>query len=275
MVRAALREKQIFQADELVAAALAPPETIMLAHLPAYVEAICNGSVDSKLMRRIGFPWSYSLVRRSLATVGGTIAAAEEALVHRAAGNLAGGTHHAMADGGEGFCVFNDIAIAIMYLRKQRAIRRAAIIDLDVHQGNGNSAILGALQDVFIFSMHGEKNYPFRKIPSTLDIDLADGVGDEEYLAALRAALPQVLAFQPQIIFYQAGVDALQQDTLGRLSLSLAGLAARDRLVFSQCQQAGIPICTVLGGGYAKPIDLTVAAHVQTYTILKEVFKPQ
>jgi len=173
---------------------------------------------------------------------------------------------------GKGIASSNDLAAVALYLIKHCAIRRAAIVDLDVHQGNGNSAILGGRSNIFIFSMHGAKNYPFRKVPSTLDIDLPDGTGDDEYLSRLQNALPRVLAFQPDLVFYQAGVDPLKEDTLGRLSLTHAGLAARDRIVLSACKRSGIPVSLALGGGYAKPIGITVAAHVGTYKIVKEVF---
>jgi acetoin utilization deacetylase AcuC-like enzyme len=272
LVRLGLLREGILSGDELFEPHLATRENILLAHTPEYFDAICSGSIDPKLMRKIGFPWSQALVVRSLASVGGALCAAEEALLNGVSGNLAGGTHHALADGGEGYCVFNDIAVVILQLIKQGSIKRAAIVDLDVHQGNGNSSILGSRPDVFILSMHGDKNYPFRKVPSTLDIALPDGTGDEEYLTRLKEALPVVLDFRPDIIFYQAGVDPLKEDVLGRLSLSMAGLEERDRLVLSQCKKFAIPISLALGGGYAKPIELTVSAHMQTYRVLKEIF---
>jgi acetoin utilization deacetylase AcuC-like enzyme len=204
--------------------------------------------------------------------VGGCLAAARAALEFGAAGNLAGGTHHAHRNAGEGYCVFNDIAVSFMNLRHENLISRAAIVDLDVHQGNGNSSILGGREDVFIFSMHGEKNYPFRKVPSTLDIGLRDGTGDEEFLELLEKALPQVFAFEPEMVFYQAGVDPLKEDSLGKLSLTLDGLMRRDHMVLSECRKRGIPVSLSMGGGYAKPIALTVEAHVGTYRMVREVF---
>jgi len=272
LVRLGLLAEGVLAEDELFEPSLANREAVLLAHTAEYVDAICEGTIDPKAMKRIGFPWSRSLVVRSLASVGGAICAAEEALESGVSGNLAGGTHHAMANAGEGFCVFNDIAVVILKLIKQSSIRRAAIVDLDVHQGNGNSAILGSRSDVFIFSMHGEKNYPFRKIPSTLDINLPDGTGDDEYLSLLEKALPVVFDFNPDIIFFQAGVDPLKEDHLGRLSLSKLGLAERDRMVLSNCKRHGVPISLALGGGYAKPIEITVEAHIQTYKALKEIF---
>lgn len=273
LVRLALLNEGVLREDELFEPALATRDLVRLAHTPEYVEGIYSGAISPSIMRRIGFPWSPELVIRSLASVGGALCAAQEALRRGVSGNLAGGTHHAMAEAGEGYCVFNDLAIVTLHLLKQGRIRRAAIVDLDVHQGNGNSAILGARPEVFIFSMHGAKNYPFHKVPSTLDIELPDGTEDAEYLARLREALPKVLAFAPDIVFYQAGVDPLKEDVLGRLALSREGLAQRDRIVLAACRPAGIPVSLALGGGYAKPIERTVAAHVGTYKVVKEIFR--
>ncbi len=272
LVREALLIKQVLSQDELHEPQMVTPEVVTLAHTRKYVESICNGTIDQKAMRRIGFPWSPSLVTRSLASVGGALCAALAALETGVSGNLAGGTHHALVNAGEGYCVFNDIAVVVLHLLKEKKIRRAAIVDLDVHQGNGNSDILGNREDVFIFSMHGEKNYPFRKVASTLDIGLADNATDNEYLDLLADALPKVFNFQPDIIFFQAGVDPLKEDVLGRLALSHEGLARRDYLVLSECKKLGIPVSLALGGGYAKPIQLTVEAHTQTYKMVKELF---
>ncbi len=272
LVRESLLEKGVLNQNELYEPEIVSPEVVTLAHTRKYVESICNGTIEPKAMRRIGFPWSPSLVTRSLASVGGALCAAKEALESGISGNLAGGTHHALINAGEGYCVFNDIAVVILYLLKHKKIRRAAIVDLDVHQGNGNSAILGQQKEVFIFSMHGEKNYPFHKVASTLDIGLADNTSDDEYLALLKEALPKVFDFGPEIVFFQAGVDPLKEDVLGRLALSKRGLADRDRLVLSECQKRSIPISLALGGGYAKPIELTIVAHTQTYQIAKEIF---
>ena len=177
-----------------------------------------------------------------------------------------------MSDQGMGYCVFNDLAVAILDLLTAKKISRTAIIDLDVHQGNGNAAILGSYPQVFTFSMQGQKNYPYRKVPSTLDINLPDGTTDKEYLDHLISALPAIFDFRPDIIFYLAGVDPLKEDRLGRLSLSMEGLGDRDWYVLEQCQRQSIPLCLVMGGGYAVPIELTVQAHVQTYKIAKEIF---
>ena len=245
----------------------------MLAHDPNYVASVCDLTLDPKIVRRIGFPLTAGLVKRSLATVGGAVSASEIALEEGISGNLAGGTHHALYDAGEGFCVFNDIAVASLRLLNARKVNRIAIIDVDVHQGNGNSAILGDLPQIFIFSMHGRKNYPFIKVPSTVDIELEDGVGDDEYCTILKSYLPAFTEHKPDIIFYLGGSDPLETDSLGRLSLTMNGLAERDRMVFEWAKKVGIPVSLALGGGYSKPIEHTVDAHVQTYHIAKSVFE--
>lgn len=273
LLREALLRDGVLDDAELVEAQLAPLHALTLAHTERYVRCLLDGSVDPKIMRRIGLPWSPELMQRSLASVGGTLSAGEEAIENMVSGNLAGGTHHATADAGEGFCVFNDIAVAILYLLEQGMIKRAAVVDLDVHQGKGNAAILGQREEVFVFSMHGEKNYPFQKVPSTLDVELPDHTGDTVYLSMLRKHLPAIFHFEPDIIFYQAGVDPLKkEDRLGRLSLTLGGLAERDRVVLSFCHSISIPVALTLGGGYGVPIELTVQAHVQTYRLVKEIF---
>lgn len=271
-LRQALLDQGVLHPRELIPAPPASRKDLLLAHTAGYVDSILDGTADDKMMRQIGLPWSAGLVQRSLVSVGGTIAAAGSALHDGIAGNLGGGTHHASAGEGAGFCVFNDIAVAFLKLRAEGRLERAAVVDLDVHQGNGTAAILGGRPDVFLLSIHGQKNYPFRKVPSTLDIDLPDGAGDDAYLSALRGALDSVLAFDPGLIFYQAGVDPLEADRLGRLSLSMDGLARRDRLVIETARDAEIPLALTMGGGYARPIDLTVQAHVQTYRILKSLW---
>ncbi len=272
LLREQLLAQRILSPEELHRSPLATREVVTLAHTPEYFDAIYTGTIDPKIMRQIGLPWSFELVQRSLAAVGGSLCAAGIALEEGFSGNLAGGTHHAMAGAGQGFCVFNDIAVVILNLLEVQRIRRAAVIDLDVHQGNGDAAILGGRPEVFTFSMHGQKNFPFRKVASTLDIGLPDNAGDEEYLADLERSLPEVFAFQPDLVMYQAGVDPLTEDRLGRLSLTLAGLEDRDRLVLSECERRGIPVCVTMGGGYAQPIERTVEAHAQTYRVAREVF---
>jgi len=262
LLRASLARDGLY---ELLPAPLAEASTIELAHDSQYVRGILDGSVPAPVMRRIGFPWSEQLVRRTLASVGGTLAAADEALATGFGGNLAGGTHHAFRAGGSGFCVFNDLAVAILSLRRQQRIRRAAVIDLDVHQGDGTAAIFAGDPAVLTVSLHGENNFPFRKQRSRIDIGLADATSDGEYLSRLRGVLPAVREFRPEIVLYQSGVDSLAGDRLGRLRLSLDGLGERDRTVFEFTRSLGIPVVVTLGGGYAEPIDLTVEAHANTF----------
>ena len=212
----------------------APPAdlaTICLAHDPDYVEQFVNGTLPPAAMRRIGFPWSEGLVRRTLASAGGTLAATADALETGFGGTLAGGTHHAFRSEGSGFCVFNDVAIAIHWLRSHGRARRVAVVDLDVHQGDGTAHFFEHDPDVFTLSLHGSNNFPFRKQRSTIDVELPDKTGDEEYLRALDSVLPRVFEFQPELVFYLSGVDALESDVLGRLELTIEGLKERDRRV--------------------------------------------
>ena len=272
LLRLELLKRGILSEEELFEPELPTGEMITLAHSKEYYDAFKAGTVDEKIIRRIGLPWSKELFYRSLASVGGAWGAAREALEHGIGGNLAGGTHHAFADYGEGFCVFNDFAVVILNLIKSGLIHRAAIVDLDVHQGNGNSSILGHNPDVFIFSMHGAKNYPFNKVASTIDVELADNTEDVEYISALKENLPRVFEFRPDIILYQAGVDPLKEDSLGRLALTKEGLMERDRIVLSECKRRGIPVSLGLGGGYSKPIHHTIDAYAGTYRVAKEIF---
>jgi acetoin utilization deacetylase AcuC-like enzyme len=250
-------------------APLAERESIERAHDQAYVASILDGTVDARVMRRIGFPWSEALVRRSLASVGGTLAATADALAGGFGGNLAGGTHHAFYGEGSGFCVFNDLAIAI-----RTCGRRAAVIDLDVHQGDGTASIFEDDPTVLTVSLHGEHNFPFRKQRSRIDVALPDGTGDDEYLEHLAAVLQRVAAFGPEIVYYQSGVDGLAGDRLGRLALSSEGLAARDRAVFDLVRHEGLPVVVTLGGGYAEPIERTVEAHANTFRTAAVVLQP-
>jgi len=246
----------------------ATDDDLLLAHTADYVARFNAGRLDPAEVRRIGLPWSEELVERSRRAVGGTIAAARHALAHGVAMNLAGGTHHAFADHGEGFCVYNDIAVAVRVLQRDGLIGRTAIIDLDVHQGNGTHAILGADERVFTFSMHGGRNFPFHKVSGSLDIELADGTRDDEYLSRLTDVLPGILArAAPDLVFYIAGADPHEGDALGRLSLTFAGLARRDAYVLSQCREVGIPVAITIGGGYGRRIEDTVAIHADTARI--------
>jgi acetoin utilization deacetylase AcuC-like enzyme len=250
----------------------APIEAIEQVHNTDYVRGFVEGALSSAVMRRIGFPWSEGLVRRTLASVGGTLAAGGCALEKRWGGNLAGGTHHAFPAHGSGFCVFNDIAIGILSLRHEAGIQRAAVIDLDVHQGDGTALIFETDPNVMTVSVHGRNNFPFRKQRSRLDIELADGTTDGEYLDEVARILPRVFEFEPGVIFYQSGVDALASDRLGRLSLTLDGLARRDRMVLSACADFGAPFVITLGGGYSEPIEATAEAHANTFRLAAEIF---
>jgi len=271
MLREILERDGIVRASELRESEPIEIESLLLVHTREYVESLLDGTISEPDQRRLGFPWSADLVLRSRSSAAGTLAAAFAALEDGVAGNLAGGTHHAFADHGEGYCTFNDHAIAIRTLQRDGRIRRATVVDLDVHQGNGTAAIFAGDPDVFTFSMHGAKNFPFRKQRSSLDVELADGCGDREYLETLEQHLPAVIA-GADIVFYQGGVDPLSEDTLGRLSLTHEGLRARDRIVFQAVRDRGIPIVLTLGGGYARPIDLSALAHAGTYREAREVF---
>jgi acetoin utilization deacetylase AcuC-like enzyme len=248
-------------------------ESIKRVHDDVYVEQFLAGELPTAVQRRIGFPWSENLVKRTLASVGGTLMATQEALERRFGGNLAGGTHHAFRSEGSGFCVFNDIAVAIQWLRHQRGILRTAVVDLDVHQGDGTASIFEDDPSVLTVSMHGSKNFPFRKQRSKIDIDMDDGIQDEEYLRQLGQALPRVLDFRPEVIFYQSGVDALACDVLGRLSLTHEGLRSRDQLVTGLCAKHHIPLVITLGGGYGDPIEQTALAHANTFRTALRAFE--
>jgi acetoin utilization deacetylase AcuC-like enzyme len=265
--------------DRVVADGIVPPERVLdpegatdplllLVHTEDYVRRFVRGALGDAEVRTLGFPWSPELVERSRRAVGGTVAAARHALTHGIAMNLAGGTHHAFADHGEGFCVFNDVAIAIRASQAIGHIRRAAVIDLDVHQGNGTHAIFAGDPDVFTFSMHGGRNYPFHKVAGTVDVELEDGAGDDVYLDLLATSLPRVLAeAQPDLVFFIAGADPHEGDRLGRLKLSFDGLARRDAYVLERCREVGLPVAITIGGGYGVNIADTVAVHATTVRI--------
>jgi acetoin utilization deacetylase AcuC-like enzyme len=273
LLREALLASGVLQADELVPSELVDVQSLLRVHSARWVRAVLDNRLTEAEQRRLGFPWSPELVLRSRAAVGGTCSAAVRALAEGIGGNLAGGTHHAFPDHGEGFCVFNDIAVSIRALQAAGSIRRALVVDLDVHQGNGTAAVFEGDPEVFTFSMHGERNFPFRKQRSSLDIALADGAGDEVYLDVLARHLPRVVeAARPDLLYYQAGVDPLAEDTLGRLSLTHAGLEARDAFVLEAAQRSGVPVVVTLGGGYARPLEATVRAHIGTYRAARMVW---
>lgn len=243
----------------------ASPELLHLAHTPDYVHRFLSGDLTPAEVRLLGFPWSPELARRALYATGGTVLAARMALEDGLAANMAGGSHHAFADHGEGYCAFNDLAVAARFLQEAGLARRVAIIDCDVHQGNGTAAILGGDPDVFTFSIHCDSNYPRSKVPGSRDVGLRKGVEDAEYLATLGAELELVWQqFQPDFVFYQAGVDPLAGDRLGRLRLTLDGLRRRDELVLGRCAASSVPAAVVLGGGYGRTLTDTVRAHLQT-----------
>lgn len=241
---------------------------LALAHHPHYIHRVTSGALSPSEQRAIGFPWSPEMVERSRRSSGATIAACRAAIAEGTAVNLAGGTHHAHADRGEGFCVFNDAAIAARLMQAERRVARVAIVDLDVHQGNGTASILANDDSVFTLSLHGENNYPFEKAVSDLDVALPDETDDESYLEQLASALAQMFSrFDPQLIIYLAGADPHEGDRLGRLKLSIEGLAARDRMVLDAAQARGLPVALAMAGGYGRSIEDTVAVHRQTVRI--------
>jgi len=266
MVRELLEQDGFFSLEE---APQAEVETITRVHDPEYVEAFLQGTLSAAAMRRIGFPWSEGLVRRTLASVGSTLAATREALAAGWGGTLAGGTHHAFAREGSGFCVFNDIAVAARWVQRERV----AVIDLDVHQGDGTADIFRGDASVLTVSIHCKNNFPLRKQQSSLDVELDAGVGDEEYLRVLEQVLPRVWEYRPEFVFYQSGVDGLGSDRLGKLRLSHAGLMERDRMVMLGVRQLGVPFVITLGGGYSEPIALTAEAHANTFRVAAKVFE--
>jgi acetoin utilization deacetylase AcuC-like enzyme len=252
--------------DEILVPAPLAIESMRLVHTPGYLAKLIEGRLSRSELRRLGLPWSEALWLRSRLASAGTVIAARAALEDGLAGNLAGGTHHAFADHGEGFCVLNDVAIAIMQLRAEGAIERALVIDLDVHQGNGTAAIFESTNEVFTFSMHGERNYPSVKMRSSLDIGLPDGTGDSDYLGTLSRTLPDVLeAADPQIAFYVAGVDVVAGDRFGKLALTASGLRMRERLVIRSVRGRGLPLVIVLAGGYAPTRALTAELHTHVF----------
>ena len=243
-------------------------DALLLVHTVDYVDRFLTGALEPAELRRLGFPWSPALVERSIRSVGGTCEAASAAIEHGVAMNLAGGTHHAFPDHGEGFCVFNDVAIAIRLLQRAGRVRRAAIVDLDVHQGNGTNAIFAGDESVFTFSMHGGRNYPFHKVPGSLDVELPDGTGDEHFLILLAEHLPVVLArSQPDLVIYLAGADPHEGDALGRLGLTFDGLARRDAFVLELCREVGLPVAITIAGGYGRNLEDTIRIHVETARI--------
>lgn len=257
-----LTEKEIIHPSDIIKPSMVDMANLISVHTSRYSNGIMNGGLDSKEVRRLGLPWSEKLAIRSRLAVQGTINAALMALQDGIAGNLAGGTHHAMPDYGEGFCVFNDVAVAIEVLQKSMWAKKILVIDCDVHQGNGTAQIFRENPDVFTFSLHGAKNYPFKKPPSTLDIGLADDTGDKLYLSTLGDALDDIFdRFIPDLVFYLGGIDPLKTDHFGRLSLTLKGLQHRDEIVIKKVLDENVPLVLLLSGGYAPTLKETVQAH--------------
>lgn len=284
MAKYALLRAQIERELPPVRLAEAPAASdgeLALAHHPVYVAALARGTLSETAQREIGFPWSPALVVRARRSVGATLAAARVALREGVAANLAGGTHHAYADKGGGYCVFNDVAVAARLMQAEwgrggaspigvapagRGPLRVAVIDLDLHQGNGTARIFQHDPSVFTLSLHGERNFPFRKERSDLDVALPDGCGDADYAAALTRALTELAQrFAPQLVFYLAGADPFQGDRLGRLKLSFEGRLARDRQVFDWCRQRRVPLALVMAGGYGLKIEDTVQIQLATF----------
>jgi acetoin utilization deacetylase AcuC-like enzyme len=261
------RLADVLQQDGLVPTGFVTPEPIardalILAHTPRYVDGVFEANLTAAEVRKIGFPLNPSVISRARLATGGTLAAARLALRHGLACNGAGGSHHAMADSGAGFCVFNDVAVAASVLLAEGAAARIMVVDLDVHHGDGTAAIFSDEPRVFTFSMHCEANWPLVKPPSNMDIALPIGIGDGDYLAALATHLPDLLNdFAPDLVFYVAGVDPHQDDRLGKLALSDSGLMARERFVVEAVRSRGVSLVTVLGGGYALDVDLLANRH--------------
>ncbi len=271
---ALLREAvQAFAPHSLHEAPAAKDDELLLAHDASYIDRMSNGGLTEQEIRAIGFPWSTSMAERARRSTGATIAALASALAHGAGVNLAGGTHHAFRDHGEGFCCYNDAAVAAKVAQRDHGVERVLICDLDVHQGNGTASILANDSSVFTFSVHGERNYPVRKELSDLDVEMRDGCDDDTYLATLKTHLPNVIStFKPEAIIYLAGADPFEGDRLGRLKLTKAGLRARDEFVLQTARNKNVPIAVTMAGGYAHDVADIVDIHFNTVRTVFEVF---
>lgn len=274
LVRNGLIQEGIAEIHQIIEAPLADQNDILRVHDESYYHAIEYGTLEARDQRKIGFPWSEIMLPRSRASVGGFLMAVENALSFGVSGNLSGGTHHSFKGHGEGFCVFNDFVIAAFKLLEEKRFKNILILDLDVHQGNGNASLCQDIPEVFVVSIHGKGNYPFHKPPSDWDIPLLDGTEDGEYLKTLEMVLRELSLRSWDIILYQAGVDPLKEDHLGKLNLSHQGLYLRDEMVLQFAKDRSIPIALGLGGGYARPIDHTVKAHLNTYKAIASIFGP-
>ena len=266
LLKERLLAEGILAAGDILEPEMIPIATALLIHRREYLDKLQSGNLSAAELRRLGLPWSQALWRRSRLASGGTLLAARTALTDGLAGNLAGGAHHAFPDHGEGFCILNDVAIAIAQLRAEGTVERAAVIDLDVHQGNGTAAIFETASEIFTFSMHGERNYPTAKMRSTLDVALPDGTGDAEYLDLLGRYLPSVLDRSgADLAFYLAGVDVAQGDRFGKLALTEQGIRLRDRRVIEAVRSRQIPLVIVLAGGYASSPARTAELHAHVF----------
>ena len=272
LVRDALLDEGTLDSEEIIEPQLAAVEELLLVHADDYIRRLIAGELTAKEVRRLGLPWSHSLVRRSLHAVSGTINAARSALANGVSSNLAGGTHHAYPDRGEGFCVLNDVAVAIRVLQRENLAKRFLIVDCDVHQGDGTAFIFANDPDVFTFSMHGAKNYPLFKQTSSLDIELPDKTSDLFYLEMLRESLNRIAMHDADVVFYLAGADPFEGDKLGRLALTIDGLRARDEMVLAFARSHDLPIVTTMSGGYAADISHTVEIHCNTIRAVKKIF---
>ena len=270
LLRERLISSGVMEPDDLIVPEAATDEDILRCHTPEYLHKLMTGTLSHKEEMRIGFPWTLEMIERSRRSSGATIRAAMSALTDGTSANLAGGTHHAGRDFGAGFSVFCDAAIAARALQHRGLVEKVMVVDCDVHQGNGTADVCYDDPTIFTFSLHGEKNFPFRKINGDLDIGLVDGTGDADYLSTLEMALERVLSiFDADLAIYQSGADPFVDDKLGKLALSKAGLAERDRLVLSMLRDADIPVAVTMGGGYAQNVDDVVDIHFETIRIAK------
>ena len=271
-LRAALLASGDFSESDFHLPPAASDEELARAHDPEYIAAVSCGELEISAQKAIGFPWSPGMVERSRRSAGATLAACRAAFVDGVSANLAGGTHHAFRDRGEGFCVFNDAAVAARAMQAEGRAQRVLIVDCDVHQGNGTASILRGDDSIFTFSIHGARNFPFEKETSDLDIELPDGCNDDAYLLQLDHGLDTAFDLaRPDLVIYLAGADPYHDDRLGRLALSFNGLAERDRRVFGRCKSLGLPVAIAMAGGYARQIDDTVAIHATTIRLARQI----
>ncbi|HEY1068424.1 MAG TPA: histone deacetylase [Pirellulales bacterium] len=272
-LRERLEKSGLFAPGDFLAPPRATDEQLELAHTRAYIERVANGTLTAAEQRSLGFPWSPYMDERARRSVGASIAALQAAWEDGTAANLAGGTHHAFADRGEGYCVFNDAVVAARVARTQGLISRTTIIDCDVHQGNGTAALAADDEALFAFSIHGRNNYPVRKEKSDLDVELPDGIGDDEYLKALGVGVRKALdRGRPDAVIYLAGADPYEHDRFGRMKLTKDGLLRRDELVFRLCRERGLPVALAMAGGYARNVDDVVDIHYGTVALARQMW---